>query len=32
LKNSASHALLTRHANTSFAQVDPMSEDDNLDF
>ncbi|CAL1293703.1 unnamed protein product [Larinioides sclopetarius] len=32
LKNSTSHALLTRHANTTFAQVDPMSEDDNLDF
>ncbi|KAF8768201.1 coiled-coil domain-containing protein 102A-like isoform X1 [Argiope bruennichi] len=32
LKNSTSHALLTRHANSTFAQVDPMSEDDNLDF
>ncbi|GFY38539.1 coiled-coil domain-containing protein 102B [Trichonephila inaurata madagascariensis] len=32
LRNSASHALLTRHANSSFTQVDPMSEDDNLDF
>ncbi|KAG8195724.1 hypothetical protein JTE90_002986 [Oedothorax gibbosus] len=32
LRNSTSHSLLARHANTSFAQVDTMSEDDNLDF